>query len=80
MSTAGQLEQRLFRLCISLKLFLWVAILTMLVIGIWDVASGRKFGPPMALIWSLPVLGGAQLCVWFVWWRIRRARLRKAGS
>ena len=80
MSAAGPLEQRLLRLCLALKMLFWVAIIALLAIGIWDVASGRKLGPPMALVWALPVLAGLQLLAWFAWWRIRRARLRSGAA
>jgi hypothetical protein len=79
-SAAGPLEQRLFRLCIALKLLFWVAIVALLLFGIWDVASGRKSGPPMALVWALPLLAGLQLCAWFAWSRVRRARLGKGAA
>ena len=80
MSAAGPLEQRLFRLCIALKILFWVAVMTMLLIGIWDVASGNNFGPPMALIWALPLLAALQLGAWFAWWRVRRARFRSGAA
>lgn len=77
MSAAGPLEHRLLRLCIALKVLLWAVIAATLVIGIRDVASGRQAGPPMALIWSIPVLAALQALAWFVWYRLWKARLRK---
>lgn len=80
MSGASPREHRLLRLCIGLKVLMWAAIATTLVIGIWDIASGRQAGPPMALVWSIPVLVGLQALSWFAWHRLWKARLGKGES
>ena len=65
----ASLRSRLFRLVIGLKLAMWTVIALVLVIGISDLVRGREAGPPLALIWAIPVLIAAQLAAILAWRR-----------
>lgn len=71
----GQAEQRLLRLCLGLKMLFWTMCMITLIIGIWEVATGRSATPPMLLVWTIAGLGAAQIGAWLVWFSIRRTRL-----
>jgi hypothetical protein len=73
-------ERGLFRLFIGLKALFWVVVLTVLIIGIVNAATGRHPHPPMALIWSLPLLALLQIGVGLVWWRTYRARQKRGAA
>ncbi len=73
------IEGRLFRLCIILKVVFWTALGAILIRSIWAKATGQDLPDPAALAWIVGALTGLQLGAWFAWWRIRRARLRKAA-
>jgi len=64
------LRNRLFRLIILLKLAMWMVVVAALAIGLGHVALGRDSGPPMGLIWLIPLLIAAQLAVYLVWRRM----------
>ena len=65
----SSLRNRLFRLIMLLKLAMWVVIAVVLVIGISDLVRGRDAGPPMALVWAIPALIGAQFIAILAWRR-----------
>lgn len=61
------IRKQLFRLIMLLKLAMWTVIAIVLAIGISDIARGREAGPPMALIWAIPVLIAAQIAALAAW-------------
>lgn len=62
-------RRMLFRLIITLKAAMWMAIAAALVIGISDLVRGREAGPPVALLLAIPALILAQLVAFIVWHR-----------
>ncbi len=65
----AHLRNQLFRLIMLLKLAMWIVVALVLVIGISDLVRGRDAGPPMALVYAIPALIGAQLVAIFAWRR-----------
>jgi hypothetical protein len=79
MSAQSPLENRLFRLCIVLKVVFWAALAAILLKGMWATATGRELADPAMLAWVVGALAGLQAGAWLAWWRVRRARLRKSS-
>lgn len=65
------MEDRLFRLCIVLKVAFWLTLLAVLARVLWATAMGSHPGDPVLLIGSVAGMAMLQFAAAGLWWRAR---------
>jgi len=67
-----RLRQRLFRAIVVLKALTWGVIAVVLLVGIWQAATGTLDTPPRGPLVALGVLVALQLVAMAAWWLVGR--------
>jgi len=67
-----RLRQRLFRLIVTLKALTWAVIAVVLLVGLWQAATGALAAPPKGPLIALGVLVALQLVAMAAWWLVGR--------
>jgi len=65
-------RQRLFRLILALKALTWAVIAVILLVGLWQAATGTLTAPPRGPLVALGLLVALQLVAMAAWWLVGR--------